>query len=200
MSDTIRTSRDGAVAGITIDRAAEGNVGADVDRGGAQLADANNPRNKRIGVLGDSDENPEAAAKKKTADAVAHAMQTGERCPICGKIHDEWDPRKVWQAALEYGVDDPGIILATADFLADHGKFDHAAELVAFAHQICNLLSELGANGPSEQQSIFLDHAAELVLDVPANANETRARNKDGADPLALLSLDLNLSIPTGAN
>jgi hypothetical protein len=103
-------------------------VGRDADRGPDRLA-AGNPQ-KKLGVLGDHDEQPEDPAKKKRTEAIAKAMRTGEPCPICGKIHDEWDPRKVWQAALEYGVGDPGIILATADFLADHGKFDHVAEFL----------------------------------------------------------------------
>jgi tetratricopeptide (TPR) repeat protein len=40
------------------------------------------------------------------------------------------DPRKVWQDALAQGVQDPGIIIACADFLFEHGKFEHAAEFL----------------------------------------------------------------------
>jgi tetratricopeptide (TPR) repeat protein len=40
------------------------------------------------------------------------------------------DPRKVWQDALVQGVTDPGLIIATADFLVQAGKFNHAAEFL----------------------------------------------------------------------
>lgn len=40
------------------------------------------------------------------------------------------DPRTMWQEALAKGVDDPGLIIAVADFLALQRKFDHAAEFL----------------------------------------------------------------------
>ncbi len=40
------------------------------------------------------------------------------------------DPRKIWQDALAQGVKDPGLIIAVADYLVEHGKFDHAAEFL----------------------------------------------------------------------
>src|SRR5262249_40397711 len=41
------------------------------------------------------------------------------------------DPRKAWQQALDKGeVSDPGLIVATADFLMQAGKFNHAAEFL----------------------------------------------------------------------
>src|SRR5207248_8665326 len=40
------------------------------------------------------------------------------------------DARKIWQDALAKGLDDPGLIIATADFLVEHGKYDHAAEFL----------------------------------------------------------------------
>lgn len=40
------------------------------------------------------------------------------------------EPRKVWQEALAKGVNDPGLIIACADFLFDHGYFTHAAEFL----------------------------------------------------------------------
>src|SRR5207247_3990105 len=42
----------------------------------------------------------------------------------------ELDPRAVWQEALEKGPQEPGLIIATADFLALGGKFEHAAEFL----------------------------------------------------------------------
>jgi hypothetical protein len=40
------------------------------------------------------------------------------------------DPKKVWQDALAQGVDNPQLIIATADFLAMNKKWDHAAEFL----------------------------------------------------------------------
>jgi tetratricopeptide (TPR) repeat protein len=40
------------------------------------------------------------------------------------------DPRTVWQDALVKGVDNPGLIIATADFLVLTKKFEHAAEFL----------------------------------------------------------------------
>jgi tetratricopeptide (TPR) repeat protein len=40
------------------------------------------------------------------------------------------DPKTIWQEALARGIEDPGIIIATADYLVDAGRFDHAAEFL----------------------------------------------------------------------
>jgi hypothetical protein len=75
-------------------------------------------------------------------------------------------------------------------------RLDDRPQLVIFAQQLDDLLSELHADRPSEQQPIFLDHAVDLVFDIATDAYETGASDKDGADLLALLALDPHLSIP----
>ncbi|MFO0881136.1 MAG: hypothetical protein U0840_27750 [Gemmataceae bacterium] len=40
------------------------------------------------------------------------------------------DPKTIWQEALVKGISDPGLIIATADYLAQNVKFDHAAEFL----------------------------------------------------------------------
>src|ERR1700733_9558508 len=77
---------------------------------------------------------------------------------------------------------------------------DDDTELVIVPEQLDDSLPELKPNGSSEQKPVFLDHAADLVFDIPANPNKTRSRDKDGADPLAFLALDLHLSIPADPN
>lgn len=47
-----------------------------------------------------------------------------------GEIKKDIDPRKVWQDALARGVDDPGLIVAVADFLAMNQMWDHATEFL----------------------------------------------------------------------
>jgi tetratricopeptide (TPR) repeat protein len=43
------------------------------------------------------------------------------------------DPKKIWQDALARGVDDPGLIIACADYLFEHRQFDHATEFLKAA-------------------------------------------------------------------
>jgi tetratricopeptide (TPR) repeat protein len=40
------------------------------------------------------------------------------------------DPKSIWQDALAKSQQEPGMIIATADFLAMNGKWDHAAEFL----------------------------------------------------------------------
>lgn len=40
------------------------------------------------------------------------------------------DAKKIWQDALARGQTEPGLIIATADFLVERGKFEHAAEFL----------------------------------------------------------------------
>jgi hypothetical protein len=40
------------------------------------------------------------------------------------------DPRKVWQEALVKGINDPGIIIACADYMAQAEEWEHAAEFL----------------------------------------------------------------------
>ena len=75
------------------------------------------PRDPKRRVGGDNegrdDKAPKVAAKP--------------RRPV---FKSEGDPKVVWQQALEKGVDDPGLIVATTDFLCQLGKFDHVAEFL----------------------------------------------------------------------
>src|SRR5262249_35295463 len=40
------------------------------------------------------------------------------------------DPKTIWQEALKKGVEEPGLIIACADFLALNGEWAHAAEFL----------------------------------------------------------------------
>ena len=46
------------------------------------------------------------------------------------KLAAALDPKEIWKDALARGVDDPGLIIACADFLAQSGNWDHAAEFL----------------------------------------------------------------------
>jgi tetratricopeptide (TPR) repeat protein len=62
------------------------------------------------------------------ATAVAKAKAPEKPRPKAGQ--KDLDPRSIWQDALVKGVNDPGLIIATADFLVQCGKFDHVAEFL----------------------------------------------------------------------
>src|SRR6476619_3888744 len=74
---------------------------------------------------------------------------------------------------------------------------DHAEELMILAQQLADLVAELFADRAREQKPIFLDQAADLVLDIPANGHKPGSRDEYRADFLTFLALDLYLSIPT---
>ncbi len=71
-----------------------------------RVAKAGAPTDKKTGV--------------KKSDEVKALVQAAEK-----------DPKKVWQEALDKKeVTDPGLVIAVADFLFEHRKFDHAAEFL----------------------------------------------------------------------
>jgi hypothetical protein len=76
---------------------------------GAGAAALPGERDPKVRVAGQGDERPDDKDPKK-------------------KI--QLDPRTVWQEALVKGVDNPALIIATADFLALNKKWDHAAEFL----------------------------------------------------------------------
>src|SRR5262249_12491305 len=68
----------------------------------------------------------------KKKGAVDGAAADNERIKqIADKVKGgEVDASVVWQQALDQAVPDLGIIIATADFLFEQQKYDHAAELL----------------------------------------------------------------------
>jgi tetratricopeptide (TPR) repeat protein len=66
-------------------------------------------RDPKVRVAGQGDERPDDKDPKK---------------------NPALDPRSIWQEALTKGVDNPSLIIATADHLVLCGKFDHAAEFL----------------------------------------------------------------------
>jgi tetratricopeptide (TPR) repeat protein len=84
-----------------------GGMGAlEKDRGGDQLAGVNK-KDPRVVVAG------------------AGAERDDDRDPRNKRIPKNFDPQKVWQWALARGVDDPGLVIATADFLAMNNRWEH---------------------------------------------------------------------------
>jgi hypothetical protein len=78
------------------------------------------PGKKPVQVAGDNDNDKSKDPKKKpTPTDVKPAVQTV-------KV----DAKKAWQDALSQGRTEPGLVIATADYLVEQGKFEHAAEFL----------------------------------------------------------------------
>jgi tetratricopeptide (TPR) repeat protein len=69
-----------------------------------------------------------AAGEKKPPKVVvagAGDERDDDKDPRKKGFNKSFDPQKVWQWALQKGVDDPGLIIATADFLAMNNRWEH---------------------------------------------------------------------------
>src|SRR5690348_4736310 len=87
--------------------------------------------------------------------------------------------------------------LLLADLLMDRQeRCDHTEELMIFAQKLADLIAKLQADRAWEQQTIFFDQTADLVLDISTNGHEPGSRAEYRADPLTFLALDFDLSIP----
>jgi len=81
--------------------------------------------------------NPNMVAAPGNNKAIARNDQqnnqpaaAGDKALVNAKDKLGFDPRKVWQEALEQGVTNQGLIIATADFLGSNGHWEHAAEFL----------------------------------------------------------------------
>jgi hypothetical protein len=66
-----------------------------------------------------------------------------------------------------------------------------------FAQQLADLIAKLQSDRAWQQQTVFFDQTADLVLDISTNGHEPRSRDEYRAGLLTFLALDLDLSIPT---
>jgi hypothetical protein len=64
--------------------------------------------------------------------AVAALFKRDPKIRVAGGAEErpDLDPKKIWQDALIKGIKNPGLIIATADFLVLANKFDHAVEFL----------------------------------------------------------------------
>jgi hypothetical protein len=83
-----------------------------------------------VNVGGVSDRDPSVVTPGSKA-AKEDKKKAPSEIPL-GKKKDDLnlDAHKLWQDALERGVTDPGIVIATADFLFQYEKYDHVAEFL----------------------------------------------------------------------
>jgi tetratricopeptide (TPR) repeat protein len=103
-----------------------------------QGAGIDGPRDRALAFIPKRDRQPNqqndavaAGDKPKFDRAVARANtgQAGEQ-KASVKAKPVSDPKKIWQEALAKGVNDPGLIIACADFLAKCGMYEHVREFL----------------------------------------------------------------------
>lgn len=106
-----------------------GGMGAlDRQRGGEQLA--SRARNRAPDKPNERGQGP---PKEQLASAKGRAGEDKLKEAAPGKPNapaKDLDPKKIWEEALVKGVDDPGLIIAVADFLAQYKRYDHLAEFL----------------------------------------------------------------------
>ena len=66
--------------------------------------------------------------------------------------------------------------------------------------QFSDMPPEQGADGAAEQQTILLEHTADLILKIAPDADQARSRDQHRADSLAALAFDLHLTKPADAH
>jgi tetratricopeptide (TPR) repeat protein len=79
------------------------------------------PKEQLANAKGQGSDKAPADGGKKLKDAML-AMSRGQTKDL--------DPKKIWQDALAKGVEDPGLIIAVADFLAQFKRWDHLVEFL----------------------------------------------------------------------
>jgi len=73
---------------------------------------------------------PAAGAMRDDPDHKVFVAGAGGERHRDPKVTAALDPKVIWEDALAKGVEDPGLIIACSDFLAQSGNWDHAAEFL----------------------------------------------------------------------
>jgi tetratricopeptide (TPR) repeat protein len=92
-----------------------------LERNRIDLAAAKNPKLNVLGNQGGADQVAKVQPKVPAPVNVANVKVPPKA---------DLDPAKVWQEVLAKEAVEPGLAIATADFLFEAGKFDHAAEFL----------------------------------------------------------------------
>jgi tetratricopeptide (TPR) repeat protein len=102
--------------------------------GGGGLGKANDdkPDNARVVIApkADPDKNDGRVVIAPKKDPNVRVLGDGDKRADDAKKGRPLDPKAIWQEALAKGVEDPGIIIAVAEFLARLQLWDHVAEFL----------------------------------------------------------------------
>lgn len=154
------TSRYHSGATIKLKKPGDPMAAAPKPNNGNGLAQANPAPN---GVGGNGNGNGVAAAKPglvNPKDAKALAAKLDK------------DPKRAWSQAIDWTVTDPGLIVATAEFLMDFAEYGHAAEVLkgnlrkglatdAWAHEALAISLQMSQGSPVE-----IERAAVSAIDL----------------------------------
>ncbi len=175
--------------------------------GGMAAAPRNNPA---VVVIGPNTPLPKAAPPK--APAVAAAPPAPRPTLVnpktdAGRLALSLDknPKKMWNQAVDWTVTDPGLIIATADFLMGFDEYGHAAEVLKagmrkglttepWAHEALQVALQMSNASPEEIEraalsGIDLDPADPKVYLKAAKA-EAELKNHDLAVALCRRAAD----------
>ncbi|HMC88790.1 MAG TPA: hypothetical protein VKI17_04545, partial [Gemmataceae bacterium] len=88
------------------------------------------PREDRLkDKLKDANKNDQLLANNQRRDDRDKKKKAGQ--DLIAKVDDsKLDPTKIWQEALRKGVNDPGLIIACADYLGTHATIEHLVEFL----------------------------------------------------------------------
>jgi len=82
-------------------------------------------KQKRVEAMMDARERGLVPLERMSPGDISNARKAKSK-----KVAADADPTKVWQTALAKENIQPGMVIATADFLFEAGRFDHAAEFL----------------------------------------------------------------------
>jgi tetratricopeptide (TPR) repeat protein len=83
-----------------------------------------------VKIIGGRDKLDQVAGNKEKGDRDKGEVAKNDPKQALPKPSPELDARKIWQEALAGGLENPGLIIATADFLADQGMYTDVAEFL----------------------------------------------------------------------
>ena len=125
-----------------------------------------------------------------------NAVATGQRGIVDPKVDAkalaaklDKDPKRAWSQAIDWTVTDPGLIVATAEFLMQFNEYGHAAEVLkgnlrkglatdAWAHEALSIALQMSQGAPAE-----IERAAVSAIDLdPTDAKAYLKAAKVEAD------------------
>ncbi len=135
---------------------------------GGQVRAPGEPRGGPI-VIGPAGQQPAAGAANAQANPPAQTVAAGEKPKVVDPRYDpavlkpklSKDPRRMWNEAVDWTVEDPGLIVASAEFLMEMDEYSAAAELLkaglrkgltteAWTHEALAIALQLSQASPEE--------------------------------------------------
>jgi tetratricopeptide (TPR) repeat protein len=144
------------------------------------------------------DPNDKKGRHTQVADANARNNDNEGKVKLPKLPRADADPRTIWQEALAKGVDEPGLIIATADYLVQARQWTHAAEFLKanlrqgivvrpWVYEALALALREGGGSPDEVERAEVSSADLEPLDAHGflRASDALAANKNTSAAVA---------------